>query len=257
MAQAESKKSTALWLLVLAAVIFLWWYLRPPQDEGASSADIAADLRAGVGADPDDLLIDLRDSTTAAQVATLERDLGIDLQLVSDQSADEQFYRAHVDATRADAILATLGARPEVEVAEHDAMYSLSPTEMTPLEVTPPADGWDGDKYAVFEGPDDRLGLVWLSTWDSDDDAREFLAAYARFQTSKLGPDAKPPETVADTIRRSNLGADYAVVRRGRDVAVVEGFPPDATDKLLERAFKADKHEIKHPTDPVKPAAGS
>ena len=144
MAQAESKKSTALWLLVLAAVIFLWWYLRPPQDEGASSADIAADLRAGVGADPDDLLIDLRDSTTAAQVATIERDLGIDLQLVSDQSADEQFYRAHVDAARADAILATLGARPEVEVAEHDAMYSLSPTEMTPLEVIPPADGWDG-----------------------------------------------------------------------------------------------------------------
>ena len=119
------------------------------------------------------------------------------------------------------------------------------------------ADGWDGDKYAVFEGSDDRLGLVWLSTWDTDDDAREFLAAYARFQTSKLDPDAKPPETVADTIRRSNLGADYAVVRRGRDVAVVEGFSPDATDKLLERAFKAEKHEIKHPTDPVKPAAGS
>src|SRR5688572_27938022 len=96
MAQAESKKSQALWLLVLAAVIFLWWYLRPTEDEGASSADIAADLQAGIGADPDDLLIDLRDSASAAQVAAIERELGIDLQLVSDQSADEQFYRAHV-----------------------------------------------------------------------------------------------------------------------------------------------------------------
>ena len=143
MAQA-SKKSQALWLLVLAAVVFLWWYLKPTEDDGASADDIAADLRAGVGADPDDLLIDLRDDASPAQVAALEQDLAIDLQLVSAQSADEQFYRAHVDASRADAVLAALGHRPEVELAEHDALYSLSPTEMVPLEVTPPRGTWQG-----------------------------------------------------------------------------------------------------------------
>ncbi len=40
------------------------------------------------------------------------------------------------------------------------------------------AAGWDGDRYAVFEGPRNRLGLVWLTTWDSEDDAREFTTAY-------------------------------------------------------------------------------
>ncbi len=139
-----SKKSQALWLLVLAAVLFLWWYLRPAEDEGASAADIAADLRAGVGADPDDLLIDLRDDASAAQVATLERDLGLDLTLVSAQSADEQFYRAHVDAARADAVLAALAHRPEVELAERDAVYALSPTDMAPREIAPPTGTWEG-----------------------------------------------------------------------------------------------------------------
>ena len=47
------------------------------------------------------------------------------------------------------------------------------------------AAGWDGDRYAVFEGPDEKLGLVWLSTWDSEDDAREFAQAYARYQTRR------------------------------------------------------------------------
>ncbi len=49
------------------------------------------------------------------------------------------------------------------------------------------APGWDGDRYAVFEGPKDKLGLVWLSTWDSEHDAREFLDGYVAYQTSKVG----------------------------------------------------------------------
>src|SRR5262249_2668049 len=28
------------------------------------------------------------------------------------------------------------------------------------------ASGWDGDRYAIFEREGNRLGLVWLSTWD-------------------------------------------------------------------------------------------
>ena len=51
---------------------------------------------------------------------------------------------------------------------------------------TSAAAGWDGDRYAVFEGPKNRLGLVWLTTWDSEDDAREFTTAYVQYQTAKF-----------------------------------------------------------------------
>ena len=67
------------------------------------------------------------------------------------------------------------------------------------------AAGWDGDRYAVFEGPDDKLGLVWLSTWDSEDDAREFVRGYVGYQTAKVGHLGRPPTPIPDSVWR-NLG---------------------------------------------------
>lgn len=108
----------------------------------------------------------------------------------------------------------------------------------------PAAAGWDGDRYAVFAGPDDRLGLVWLTTWDTEDDAREFAESYARFQTTKLGPDAETPDEIPDRLRRDHDGASYFVARRGADVAVVEGFPRRLGRTLLRAAFEAEKVEM-------------
>ncbi len=105
------------------------------------------------------------------------------------------------------------------------------------------AAGWDGDAFAVFTGPDDRLGLVWASTWDTEDDARQFAVAYARFQTTKLGADVEDPEAFPDSLRRPSKGTVFAVERRGKDVAVVERFPSDTTESLLKAAFRAKKSQ--------------
>jgi hypothetical protein len=105
------------------------------------------------------------------------------------------------------------------------------------------AAGWDGDRYAVFEGPDEKLGLVWLSTWDTDDEAREFAQAYARYQTRRMGKDAFQPEKIPDSLWRCKDNVCQVVERRGSDVAVVEGFDPAASSTLLEAAFKATKRE--------------
>jgi hypothetical protein len=105
------------------------------------------------------------------------------------------------------------------------------------------AAGWDGDRYAVFEGPDEKLGLVWLSTWDGDDDAREFAQAYARYQTRRMGKSSFQPEKIPDSLWRCQDNVCQVVERRGADVAVIEGFPPAMTGTLLEAAFKARKTE--------------
>src|SRR5262245_7446076 len=52
---------------------------------------------------------------------------------------------------------------------------------------TKAAAGWDGDRYAVFKGPGDKLALVWFSTWDSESDAKEFASAYWRYLGTKIG----------------------------------------------------------------------
>jgi hypothetical protein len=108
----------------------------------------------------------------------------------------------------------------------------------------PIAAGWDGDRFAVFEGTENRLGVVWFSTWDTEDDARDFARQYTRFQTTKMGPDVESPEVFPDVIRRPHDTTLYAVERRGKDVVVVEGFASEATERLVETAFKATKKEL-------------
>jgi serine protease len=117
--------SGLLWFLVLVAVLVLWWYLRPSGDAQNVHAEPNVDLDAQQYGDPDDILVDLRDDADDDDVEAIERQLGIDLVLVSDQSLDERFYRAHVDPAERDALLATLSTHADVEIAEPDALMSI------------------------------------------------------------------------------------------------------------------------------------
>ncbi len=107
------------------------------------------------------------------------------------------------------------------------------------------AAGWDGDRYAVFEGSRKQLGLIWLSTWDTEPDAREFARAYVGYQTTKVGKLGKPPKPIPDKVWRNLDDSLYVVERRGRDVAVVENFSPTSTPGLVESLFKARQTEMR------------
>jgi hypothetical protein len=115
------------------------------------------------------------------------------------------------------------------------------------------AAGWDGDRYAIFEDSKNRLALVWLSTWDSEDDAREFAHAYVAYQSAKVGDLGKPPKPIPDSVWRNLDDRLFVVQRRGHNVAVVEGFSPELTPGLIEAAFQAKQTEVK-PAD-LKPDA--
>ncbi|WP_165072281.1 M4 family metallopeptidase [Paludisphaera rhizosphaerae] len=118
----------------------------------------------------------------------------------------------------------------------------------------PAAAGWDGDRYAVFEGPDAKLGLVWMTTWDSEDDAQQFAEAYARYQTSRMGDKKFQPVEVPRSLWRAVDDVTWIVDRRGSDVVVVEGFPPSTSSPLVESAFKSAKTEMKPTPREPKPA---
>jgi hypothetical protein len=103
------------------------------------------------------------------------------------------------------------------------------------------AAGWDGDQYIIFEGPDDRLALVWASTWDSEEDAGQFARAMARYQKSRFGGDEVPKNV--DVYKTSHDKSVNLTERHGVDVFVVEGFEPEQTQRLLELARAAKKSE--------------
>jgi hypothetical protein len=119
------------------------------------------------------------------------------------------------------------------------------------------AAGWDGDRYAVFEGPEGRLGLVWVSTWDSEDEAREFFKGYVAYQTSKVGHIGSPPSPLPDSVWRNRDNQLFVVRRSGRDVVVIEGFAPAQTPGLLDAALRAKQTELKPAVTKDAPKSGA
>jgi serine protease len=148
-----------LWLIVLIALVVAWWYFRPPGAAHVAAAPTRAD--AAAFADPDDILVDLADDTTPAARAELERALGLHLALVDDTAAATQLYRAHVDPAQRDAILARLAARPEVEIAEPDALVQLSPEEavVRAPDVVARHEGYPNDPQYKFQWHLDQIGM--------------------------------------------------------------------------------------------------
>lgn len=131
--QTDTSRKGRNWLWLLVAVVALWWFTRPPQSDEAFQSDRSSEMaEAMADADPDDILIDLRDDVSGELVAELERAFGIDLELVSDQSLDERLYRAHVQPARQAELLAALARHPAVEIAEPDAVVQLFPVEPGP-----------------------------------------------------------------------------------------------------------------------------
>ncbi|HEX2690584.1 MAG TPA: S8 family serine peptidase [Kofleriaceae bacterium] len=152
-----------LWPFVLLAIVVLWWYFRPEGDPGATLAEQRADA-ALAATDPDDILVDLQDDVTPQAIAAIERDLGIRLALVDDTAAQTKLYRAHVDPAHRDAILAALGKRPEVEIAEPDAQVMLSPEDAAEMavrapELEPAHEGYPNDPKYKFQWHLRQIGM--------------------------------------------------------------------------------------------------
>jgi hypothetical protein len=78
-------------------------------------------------------------------------------------------------------------------------------TALDTFEATTLAQGWNGDRYHVYErGTNGPTGLVWITAWDDDQHAIEFEAAYKKV-AAKRGLAAKSNRTGKHvTIEQSN-----------------------------------------------------
>ena len=83
------------------------------------------------------------------------------------------------------------------------------------------AAGWAGDQLAVYRR-NDELAVVWWTTWDTEDDAREAF---------------KAAKAVAPS------GSRATVERRGRSVLIVRGVPPKLHREVKNR-FDAFAREV-------------
>ncbi|MAG55056.1 MAG: hypothetical protein CMJ83_02070 [Planctomycetes bacterium] len=103
------------------------------------------------------------------------------------------------------------------------------------------AEGWDGDRYVLYARPDAPDALVWLSTWDSVDEATQFqdaLVAWAR-----AAKDAPAPESNDWTplLLAFEDGTVSVVGRRGPDVAWLHRVPKSSAPTILRALFEETK----------------
>lgn len=121
----SSKFGRLIWLIVLVAIVVLWWYYRGRASDH-EVVSLQGDVTQLAGAEHDEILVDLKDDATPDAI---EQALGIQLTLVDDTAKDTKLYRAKVDPAREAEIIAALAARDDVEIAEPDSMMGLSPNE--------------------------------------------------------------------------------------------------------------------------------
>lgn len=88
------------------------------------------------------------------------------------------------------------------------------------------SEGWGGDLFGVYEKEGAPPLVVWLTEWDSDEDAIEFQAQAFRLMKRVLPPDS---ELAAPAMRKKS-GVAFGV-----------NVPKDLQDELLETAWKCKR----------------
>jgi hypothetical protein len=108
------------------------------------------------------------------------------------------------------------------------------------------AAGWDGDRLMALSR-DDQLALVWLTAWDTDQDATEFFTAWRAIVASR---HPGTPVASADIV---TLEGDepYHLERRGTKVLAIEGPLDGDLSELAERIWRRSTFEPNVPWTPL------
>jgi hypothetical protein len=102
------------------------------------------------------------------------------------------------------------------------------------------AAGWGGDRYELYEGSTPRdLFVAQLTSWDTENDAREFFDAYSKRTMQRYADAKETTAQVVETDRHQWTTSEGGVVLelRGKRVLIVEGIPNTVGAKEIARAL--------------------
>ncbi len=109
----------------------------------------------------------------------------------------------------------------------------------SPAESRRAAAGWGGDRFAVYEGPKGEVLIASLSTWDTENDAREFFDAYVK-RTGLRYPGATSlnltPYAEGRRSWQTNEGK-VVIELRGNRVLTLEGTRDGADVRSIVRTL--------------------
>lgn len=120
------------------------------------------------------------------------------------------------------------------------------------------AEGWDGDRYEVFQTEQGKLAVVSVSVWDSPEDAEEFASAYRVYRTPPEVPQIPKQVDAAQqnedkaaesTIEKDSVDkvfiadAQRVVEVNGDKVWILDGFSAKISDAVRARMSESTYQE--------------
>lgn len=122
------------------------------------------------------------------------------------------------------------------------------------------AAGWDGDRYEVYDRGEGRATLVWLTTWDTPEDAGEFQDAAGAWLSGSASPGTQEDvDWAAPYLVRKDGTADL-LVRRGQDVVILLAAPRGAdvrlVRKVLEKTRRRERRRLGTEAPASRPGTG-
>jgi hypothetical protein len=111
--------------------------------------------------------------------------------------------------------------------------------------------GWDGDRYYTFADDQSHTAVAWYSTWDTEQEAIEFLEGMERLLQQKrdatrieAGTSSENSTATADSERAP------AFRRVGMDVMMIQGFQESQRADLFAAMESVVKREKVFPRSP-------
>ncbi len=99
--------------------------------------------------------------------------------------------------------------------------------------------GWDGDTYHTYYNREENsTALVWLSTWDTQEDAMEFGERYQNLISQKY-QDPKLVDANDGSVVFETDDGRVVVERRGKEVLVLEGASSSVFDSVQSKVWNS------------------
>ena len=99
------------------------------------------------------------------------------------------------------------------------------------------ASGWGGDRYCIYENKQGKLALIWLTYWDTSQDATEFFNAYANILQSRYPQRWREQDS---SLVMSTDGYTNYLSRDNRKVMIIQGVPDRSLALLQPRLRQVD-----------------
>jgi hypothetical protein len=104
------------------------------------------------------------------------------------------------------------------------------------------SEGWDGSRFYTFDHDEDNIVLlIWLTTFDKQEDALEFFQSYKKVIEAKYKKE-KLTDSQADKFYhwQTEEGLVY-LEAKGNDVLIIEGIEPEPLSNVKKLCFSAKK----------------